>query len=82
MHYNSKPYLRNLCYTNKLDEKKIMKTREMGITLFQIPYWWDKKLTSLRGTITASLPNILSNEITDQPIPMEPPVKRTIRESN
>ena len=56
-----------------MDELKIKKTKELGITLIHIPYWWDKKLSSLRATISIYRPDVIATlKDSDVPIPTEP----------
>ena len=50
-------------------------TKEMGITLLQIPYWWDKKIASLRATIAKVRPDIVKVQNTDVDIPRGFPTK-------
>ena len=62
-----------------MDNLKVNKTKEIGISLIHIPYWWDKKISSLRATIATIRPDIISSKlkITDIAIPMEPLMKST-----
>ena len=63
-----------------MDKKKVQRTKELGITLIHIPYWWDKKLSSLRATIATVKPDVISAHLknTDIPIPLEEPMTRNI----
>ena len=66
-----------LSYIQRLDEEKSKITNKLGITLFHIPYWWDKKLPSLKATIATVRPDVLSNtllENNEKPIPAKPPL--------
>ncbi len=47
-----------------------------GITLIEVPYWWDRKYESLEATIYKQRPELLKDrKITEQPIPSDPPNK-------
>jgi hypothetical protein len=52
------------------DEEKKELCKEKGITLIDIPYWWDRKLNSLAETIRQQRFNILTNHIGGDPIPV------------
>jgi hypothetical protein len=43
-----------------------------GISLIQIPYWWDKRLESLISTIHHKRPDLIPNNFSEA-IPVEPP---------
>ena len=61
-----------------MDELKLKKTKENEITLIHIPFWWDKKLSSLRGTIATIRPDVLSLiNNSDVPIPLQPLSSKT-----
>ena len=61
-----------------MDETKIIKTKEIGISLIHVPYWWDKKISSLRATIATIRPDVIEKQVknTDIPIPTEPLTER------
>lgn len=45
-----------------------------GITLVQIPYWWDRTYESLASTIYSRRPDLFPDEIPQgNPIPAEEP---------
>ena len=49
-----------------------------GITLVEIPYWWDRKLPSLVATIYSNKPELFSTVPTGKPIPaLKPTDTRT-----
>lgn len=50
------------------DKEKRMRCKEKGITLIEIPYWWDKQKSSLISTIHQSRPDLLAGEMTGEPI--------------
>ena len=59
------------------DDVKVKKTKEIGITLVHVPYWWDKKISSLRATIATIRPDIVGQlNKDDVPIPLEPITNR------
>lgn len=56
--------------------------KEVGITLIEIPYWWDKKLPSLCATIYNSRPDILKTKPTAIPIPSVIPTRKSSVNNN
>ena len=50
----------------------------IGITLIPIPYWWNKEISSLKGTIATYRPDVLTTPISnnDIPIPVNQPIKQ------
>lgn len=54
------------------DNEKRMACREKGITLIEIPYWWDKEKSSLMATIHELRPELVE-AVDASPIPREPP---------
>ena len=46
---------------------------ENGITLIEIPYWWDFEKESLMATIYKQRPELFLKPINEQPIPSQPP---------
>jgi hypothetical protein len=57
------------------DEQKRMACEENGVTLIEIPYWWDFKKESLQATIHQHRPDIISAG-TGTPIEMTPPQRK------
>ena len=51
----------------------------LGITLINVPYWWDRKYESLQATIYSLRPDLFTEKITTEPIPLEPVEKSAIR---
>ena len=49
--------------------------KEKGITLIQIPYWWDRKYESLAATVYAYRPDLFKEQPSGNPIPTLPPTK-------
>jgi len=45
-----------------------------GITLIEVPYWWDYKEDSLKATIYKYCPNLVEKPPTGIPIPEELPI--------
>jgi len=58
-------------YQKKLDDKKNV-AKENGITVIEIPYWWDCTIDSLKATIHSIRPDLIRG-ITGMPIPTTPP---------
>ena len=44
----------------------------IGITLIEVPYWWDKKADSLAATIYRARPDVLKAKPQGKPIPSSP----------
>jgi hypothetical protein len=59
--------------------------KENGITLVQIPYWWNRKCESLASTMYSNRPDLFSEPPLGNPIPLSEPVvqkkRRTSEES-
>ena len=56
------------------DIQKIVMCKAKGITLIEVPYWWDRKYPSLFATVYNQRPDLFPNEkpVVD-PIPLTPP---------
>ena len=52
-HYYDIYALGNLWSQKSKDEEKRIACKDKGITLIEIPYWWDKEKSSLMATIQA-----------------------------
>src|SRR4051812_44364323 len=50
-----------LIFSRILDDEKKLLCKSEGITLIEVPYWWDGTKESLLGTITSQRPELLSN---------------------
>ena len=50
-----------------------MACEEKGITLIEIPYWWDFKELSLRATIHMHRPDLIPSRGRGHVIPDKPP---------
>ena len=44
-----------------------------GITLVEIPYWWDRRYESLISTVYNHRPDLFTQKPTFDPIPLSPP---------
>ena len=44
-----------------------------GITLIEVPYWWDKKISSLAATVYNQRPELFKEKPLGTPIPFNPP---------
>ena len=74
-HYHDIYALGNLWIQKERDKEKRKICEEQGITLIEIPYWWDFKKESLIATIHSHRPDLISSIGVgeyDQPIPNEP----------
>ena len=45
----------------------------VGITLIEVPYWWDRKSSSLEATIYVQRPELFTEKPTEKPISPIPP---------
>jgi hypothetical protein len=53
-----------------------MECTKEGITLIEVPYWWDGNQSSLLATLYQVRPELVpSGEDIGDPIPLEPPKK-------
>jgi hypothetical protein len=53
------------------DKEKREKCKEKGITLIEIPYWWDNKLSSLISTIHRERSDLVSDHKSGEPIQLQ-----------
>ncbi len=51
----------------------MLRCEQSGITLIVVPFWWDKSMESLVGTIASARPDIIMNRKAGDVIPMEMP---------
>ena len=58
------------------DMEKRKACQQKGITLIEIPYWWDFELESLKATIHSFRPDLLSKPAKGAPIPNVPEEKK------
>ena len=75
-HYYDIYALGNLWNQKEKDEEKRKACKENGITLIEIPYWWDKEKPSLMATICERKPELVGTIIVSEganSIPLEPP---------
>ena len=56
-------------------------TVNIGITLVQIPYWWNKKRSSLEATLHQVRPELVPGNPTADPVPSTPPSEFKVRKS-
>jgi hypothetical protein len=59
--------------TKLRDSQKLTFLKEKGITLIEVPYWWDRKYDSLQATIYNQRPDLFTENPTGKPIPLSPP---------
>lgn len=55
------------------DNEKRLACEMKGITLVEIPYWWDREKSSLVATIQGKRPDLLANAGVGETIPSQPP---------
>ena len=72
-HYRDIYALGNKWSQKLMDEEKRRACEENGITLIEIPYWWNKERSSLMATIHRRRPDLLKNASKDDVIPLDPP---------
>jgi hypothetical protein len=57
----------------KKDEEKERVAKELGITLIEIPHWWDRKKSSIVATVHKFRPDLVKDPGKGVPIPESPP---------
>jgi hypothetical protein len=72
-HYYDIYTLGNRWVQMQIDEEKRQACKEKGITLIEIPYWWDFSKSSLITTIYHQRPDLIPYCGDGQPIPIESP---------
>ncbi len=72
-HYFDVYTLGNLWIQKELDKEKRLACEKNGITLIEIPFWWDFKKPSLVATIYSYNPHLVSSKGEGEPIPEDPP---------
>ena len=72
-HYHDIYALGNKWSQKLKDDEKREACKEKGITLIEIPYWWNRERSSLMATIHGKRPDLLAHEIIGDGIPTEPP---------
>ncbi len=60
------------------DKEKKMICMEREITLIEVPYWWDKKTSSLAASICKERKDFIPEWINGEPIPLIPTDKETL----
>lgn len=71
-HYRDIYALGNKWSQKEKDGEKGLACKEKGITLIEIPFWWDKEKSSLMATIHGKRPDLLMNA-SGEAIPTTPP---------
>jgi hypothetical protein len=54
----------------KSDISKSELCKKMGITLIEVPFWWDRKRESLAATIFSHRPDLFAKQPRGNPIPL------------
>ena len=67
--------------THLQDLNKAALCKEKGITLIEVPYWWDRRVESLAATIHSQRPELFRHEPIEEPIRATPPTQRKIERS-
>ena len=65
--------LNDLQIRKERDKVKQELCKKAGITLVQVPYWWDAQRDSLEATIYSYRPDLYTVPPKSAPIPSEPP---------
>ena len=71
-HYHDIYTLGNRWVQRQRDEEKRIACRDIGITLIEIPYWWNFEKSSLIATIHERRSDLFSSEEHGKPIPNQP----------
>ena len=84
-HYNETEFLHNMTSVEERkerDKQKLELCEKQGITLVQVPYWWNKKTDSLAATIQNKRPDLLPTLMYSEPaIPLSKPATKPKNES-
>ncbi len=72
-HYYDVYALGQLWAQKESDKEKRTLCKNQGITLIEVPYWWDFQKSSLVATIHQVAPHIIPSKGTGEYIPTEPP---------
>ena len=59
------------------DLNKIKICQEAGISLIEVPFWWDKRISSLKATIYNKRPDLFKMQPVGSPIPDSPPTEKS-----
>jgi hypothetical protein len=77
-HYNTSALYGNSVQQRKRDEEKKLVCKNFGVTVIDVPFWWDEKPDSLLATIHSYRPDTPNNGIpSTRAIPEKPDTKRT-----
>jgi hypothetical protein len=55
------------------DEEKRKLSKQIGITLIEVPHWWDREKSSLIATIHKHCPHLIKDPVLASPIPDKDP---------
>lgn len=72
-HYYDIYAMGNLWFQREKDLEKKKACNYLGITLIEIPYWWDFERSSLMATIHIYAPHLIPSKGDGELIPKEPP---------
>jgi len=62
-HYRWSQFFGDPRLRRRKDQEKISVCNQHGITLIEIPFWWDERKKSLIGTIVRHRPDLCSMEL-------------------
>jgi hypothetical protein len=65
---------------NQKDMMKRQLCRDNGITLVEVPYWWDRKYESLVATVYSQSPDLFRDIPKGDPIPKEEPKEKSLED--
>jgi hypothetical protein len=72
-HYTSIPMYLDLSVRQQKDQQKKIISREVGITLIEVPFWWQRNEASLIATLRSIRPDIPLPASDAKPIPLNMP---------
>ena len=75
-HYKNLYPFGELTQISLRDEEKRRACVRAGITLIEIPYWWNFEKDSLSATIQLHRPELIHDNIFSSPIPTTPPIRK------
>ncbi len=67
-HFHDTGLLGHFKRRQECDLFKVKICHDEGITLIAVPYWWDKKVSSLKATIQQVRPDLITGSVCCEPI--------------
>ena len=81
LHQNRDTSKLELCKKLGISNAFFLREFYQGITLIEVPYWWDRKFSSLAATLYSQRPELFKERPIGDPIPTSPPSHRELMRS-